>query len=299
MKGMGLILLASLLWACDTLIRYPLLFKGVSASSIVFIEHIFLVAIFVPFMAKNYKKIWATQISHLLYFAIIGGLGSAVATLSFTKAFFIINPSLVILLQKLQPIVAILLARVFLKEPLRRHFLGWAFLCLIGGLLISHNEIFPGLQKLGLSSDLLANKNLKGYLLTLVAVVSWGSATVFGKKLGSAGYSEKQMMSGRFTMGLAFLLPMFLAGDVSLDLPAQQYGKIGVMVLMSGLAAMYLYYRGLKLVPARMATLAEMFFPLFAIFLNWIFLDAKLDLLQLIGGLLLIIGSTVVQVKRY
>ena len=38
--------------------------------------------------------------------------------MAFTESFHFLNPSLVILLQKLQPVVAILLAAIVLKEPI-------------------------------------------------------------------------------------------------------------------------------------------------------------------------------------
>ena len=299
MKGMGFILLASLFWSTDALIRYPLIGEGVPASSIVFIEHLLLVLLFIPYLFKIRKKIWSAQVSHIFYFLIVGGLGSAVATLSFTRAFETLNPSLVILLQKLQPVVAIVLARIVLKEPLRKHFLGWAGLCLAGGLLVSHREIMPGLSKMNLSPALLESNHLKGYLLTMVAIAGWGAATVFGKKLSTVGYRETEIMGGRFLTGFIVLLPMLLSGDISVGISAPAWGKVSVMVLISGLGAMFFYYKGLKLIPARMATLAEMFFPLFAVIVNWIVLGATLDGIQILGGLLLVTGSIVVQIKKY
>jgi drug/metabolite transporter (DMT)-like permease len=47
----------------------------------------------------------------------------------------------VILLQKFQPVVAILLAWLVLKEPIPKPFLFWGFVCLIGALLISAPDI--------------------------------------------------------------------------------------------------------------------------------------------------------------
>jgi drug/metabolite transporter (DMT)-like permease len=71
------------------------------------------------------------------------------------------------------------------------------------------------------------------------------------------------------------------------------------MVLISGFMGMGLYYLGLKRLSARLCALAEMFFPFCAIAVNWIFLEATLAPLQLLGGFLLLVGSTVLQLKRY
>ena len=51
--GFIFIIIASILWALDTLIRYPLLFSGVDAARIVFTEHLFLVLIFVPWLLRE------------------------------------------------------------------------------------------------------------------------------------------------------------------------------------------------------------------------------------------------------
>jgi drug/metabolite transporter (DMT)-like permease len=71
------------------------------------------------------------------------------------------------------------------------------------------------------------------------------------------------------------------------------------MVLLSGLLGMYFYYKGLKTLSARVCALAEMFFPLSAVTINWIFLDVKLTTVQLIGAGLLTLGSAVIQLKHY
>jgi drug/metabolite transporter (DMT)-like permease len=299
MKGIFLVIAACALWAIDTLIRYPLLGYGISAERIVFSEHLILTLVFIPVMISSWRKIWNAKVAHIFYFALIGGLGSAVSTLCFTKAFTIINPSLVILLQKLQPIVAIVLARIILKEPIYKTFLFWALLCLIGGVLVSYQQLFPGMAQLDFSMSLLDKTYLYGYVLTLTAVIGWGSSTVFGKKLSLEGYQPKEIMAGRFSTGFLCLIPLFLSGAMNFDFSMAIWGQIAMMVALSGLLAMFLYYKGLSIIPARLCALTEMFFPFCAVAINWIFLNKSLDLIQIVGGALLLLGSTVIQAKRY
>lgn len=301
MLGVVFVVLAGLLWAVDTLVRYPLLFSGVSAERIVFTEHLFLSLIFIPLLLKDAKKIGGIKLSTIFYFIVIGVFGSAIATLTFTKAFMLINPSLVILLQKLQPIVAISLASVFLGEKVKKEFLFWGIVALIGGLLISSPDIMPGLTGLDFSMGLLSEKAMWGYFLTLIAVVSWGASTVFGKKLSAQGFDEIQIMGGRFVFGLVFMTfyLYYQFGGLNLDWNMATYGKILIMVLLSGLAGMYFYYKGLKLLSARACALAEMFFPFSAVVINWVVLGAKLLPVQLVGAALLVISSIVIQLKKY
>ncbi len=300
MLGVIFVIIAGLLWALDCLIRYPLLAQ-ISAERIVFTEHFFLVLLLIPSFVKNRAIIWETKISSVFYFMIIGVFGSAIGTLCFTKAFTMINPSLVILLQKLQPIVSFSLASFFLGEKMNRAFLFWATLALGGGILISTPDIIPGLMQYDFKMGFLSQKAMLGYLLTLIAVVSWGASTVFGKKLAAQGLDEVQIMGGRFLFGFIFMsFYMYANRDlVHFDWQIQIWGKILVMVLLSGLLGMYFYYKGLKTLSARVCALAEMFFPLSAVTINWIFLDVKLTTVQLIGAGLLTLGSAVIQLKHY
>jgi drug/metabolite transporter (DMT)-like permease len=298
MLGGLFIILASTLWALDTIIRYPLL-GSVSAERIVFTEHLFLVLIFLPYFWNHFKSFFNLKISTLFYFFVIGVCGSAIATLTFTKAFMLINPSLVILLQKLQPIIAIGLASVVLKETIKKEFMVWAIVCLIGSVLISSPDIFPNLKNFDFKL-VLAENSLKGYFYTLIAVVSWGASTVFGKKLVSSGLDEKAVMGGRFLFGLIFM-SLYLFSNPHLakfDLNIVTWGKILGMVLMAGLFGMYFYYRGLSLISAKLCALLEMFFPLAAVAINWVFLGRALDPVQIVGGALLVLGSTLIQLRH-
>jgi drug/metabolite transporter (DMT)-like permease len=300
LKGISFVAAASLLWAIDTLIRYPLLGEGVTAERIVFSEHLFLLLFFVPVFISRWNTFKKLELVHIFYFSMIGGLGSALGTIAFTKAFTLLNPTLVILLQKLQPLVAIVLARLILNEPIKKGFILWAIICLIGGILISANDIF-NLSASDLRSFIIVNKKaIIGYFLALVAVVSWGSGTVFGKKMGNCGFRPVEIMASRYFFGTLFLIPFVNSTffEVSKN-GIHIFGKISLMAIISGVIAMFLYYQGLKRIPARVCSLAEMFFPFFAVIINWVFLNASLTLIQIVGGCLLLLGSTVIQLKRY
>lgn len=301
MLGIVFIILAGILWAIDTVVRYPLLFSGVSAERIVFMEHLFLSVIFLPLLLKDAKKIGTIKLSTIFYFIVIGVCGSAIGSLTFTKAFMLINPSLVILLQKLQPVIAISLASVTLGEKIKKEFVFWAAVALVGGLLISSTDIMPGLMQLNFTMGLLSKKAVWGYTLAMIAVVSWGASTVYGKKLSLQGYDEIQIMGGRFVLGLVFMTFYLYSrfGGLSLDWNMATYGKILLMVFLSGLGGMYFYYKGLKMISARACALAEMFFPFSAVVINWVFLGAKLMPVQIVGAALLVISSSVIQIKKY
>jgi drug/metabolite transporter (DMT)-like permease len=298
--GILLVILACTFWAFDTLIRYPLIGSGVGAISIVFYEHLILTVIFLVVFFKSFSKIFSAKKRHFFYFFMLGGVGSALATVAFTRAFQFLNPSLVILLQKFQPIVAILLARWVLDEKINRLFILWASICLLGGLLVSYEDILNILNSdQNFKQLFLHDQSLLGYFLVMISVFGWGSATVFGKKLGKEGYSDEQIMAGRFIMGFLCLLPIALNLDDIFTHSINVYGKISLMVLVSGLLAMWVFYQGLRRTSARACSLAEMFFPFMAVIVNWLFLGATLTPIQIMGGGLLLLGSIVIQLKQY
>lgn len=300
--GFVLIILGTLMWSIDTLIRYPLL-AHVQASQIVLIEHLILSLIFVPLLA--YKTRFNSALiakfkkpNVLMAFFIIGALGSALCTIAFTKAFTLINPSLVILLQKLQPIFVVLFSALYLKEKISKSFWLYGTLGFIGAFIISAPDIFAGLA----SSD-LANQNALGYFLAIVSVLGWSLSTVFGKKLQNLYFNETEILTGRFFTGFIALIIYFLFNQSLLasvtDITPANHFKILVMVLLSGLIGMSLYYRGLSRVKAHYASIAELFFPLSAVTINWIFLNQPLKPLQVVGALILIGSSIMLNRERF
>lgn len=300
MGGTFLVIIACLFWGMDTLIRYPLVERGIHPITIVFYEHIILVAIFSLGLIPAIKRIGELKLADVFSFFIIGGLGSAIATVAFTESFQYLNPSLVILLQKLQPIVAISLAALVLKEEIQKQFVIWAAICLVGGLLVSSPDIerFYHLTVNNFGA-VTSDVAIKGYGLVAISIVGWAATTVFGKRLSMVGFETKSIMAGRFLTGLLILIP-FVQWNRSLVLPrGEDYLRILIMVIISGALAMWFYYQGLKRLSAKTTAIAEMFFPFFAIVVNWIFLGKQLDELQLIGGGILIFGSLVIQLKKY
>ena len=300
MTGILLVILACFFWGLDSLIRYPLVESGINPIHIVFYEHVVLCLLFGWILIPATKRIGELRIGDVFGFLVVGGLGSAIATVAFTESFQYLNPSLVILLQKFQPLVAILLAAIVLKEQIQKQFLIWAFICLIGGLLVSSPDIVRFYHLLlNDFSKVTSDSALHGYGLVGISVVGWGAATVFGKRLSMSGFETKTILAGRFFTALIVLIP-FIKWERSLILPhGDDYLKILAMVIISGALAMWFYYQGLKKISAKTTAIAEMFFPFFAIVVNWIFLGKELSDIQLVGGALLVLGNLVIQIKKY
>lgn len=298
MAGTFFIMIACLTWALDTLIRYPLLGAGYSAVQIVFIEHLTLIICVSPLLWRYRNTYLNMNKASLACLFFIGGMGSAIGTLAFTAAFTFLNPTIVILLQKLQPLVAILLAYYFLRERIESHFVFWALIILFGSFVM----MWPDLSALNNSPWHFTDSSgdiVKGYGYALIAVFSWGAATVCGKYLSSQGVHENAILSGRFLSGFLVLLPIFLIMTPTFtQVSTNDIGMIIAMALLSGLIGMWFYYRGLNLVRAQTATLVELSFPVFAATINWVFLDMRLSMFQIVGACLLIVGNIGLRMKE-
>jgi drug/metabolite transporter (DMT)-like permease len=298
MAGTFFIMIACLTWALDTLIRYPLLNAGYSTLQIVLLEHITLFLVTLPLLIRHRKELRQLSSLGLVCLFFIGGIGSAVGTLAFTQAFHYLNPTVVILLQKLQPLVAILFAALLLKEQISRHFALWAAVILIGSLTMMWPDI-SNLSYGNLHYSDQQNDIILGYGYTLLAVFAWGMATVCGKYLSQNSVSPNAILSGRFTAGLLVLTVLALMNPSQVTAIAfNDLGSIIVMALLSGLIGMWLYYQGLRKVPAQVATLVEMTFPVFAALINWWVLDMALNQYQIVGACLLILGNLAIRLEK-
>ncbi|CAM4017419.1 DMT family transporter [Vibrio neonatus] len=294
MAGIIFVMIAAGLWAADTLFRYPLL-ESNSTLQIVFFEHLVLVVIIALLQIMVPRWRFAYIKGSLFSFILIGVIGSAIGTLAFTKAFTLMNPTIVILLQKLQPIVAISLSVILLKEKLQKHFLLWASVSLLGSIVM----ISPDIMALW-SENSVWHYNPKlmaillGYGCALLAVVAWGASTVYGRKLTIMGYNTMQIMSGRYTFALFTLTIAMLGYGEQFSLSQGSFSHLFYMVMLSGLLGMFIYYKGLERIPARYGTIAELFFPVSAVVINWVAFDVTLTPQQIVGAVLLVGGALMI-----
>lgn len=299
MAGLLFIILGCTLWAFDSLVRYPLVEKGIDPTVIVFLEHAFLTLVCLPRLFVGARQVGELRVSEVVSFLIVGGLGSAFATVCFTQSFLYLNPSLVILLQKFQPVIAVTLAALILKEAVPRPFIIWSSIGLIGALLVSAPDLVRIWELMQVDPARLASEGaVRGYSLVGLSIVGWAAATVFGKKLSMAGFEPGTIMGGRFFVGLVTLCFLVPWGPSFVFKDMTDYGRLLALAVAGGLA-MAAYYQGVKRLPAKLVSICELFFPFMAVILNWFVLGKMLNEIQLAGGALLAISALVLQLKKY
>ena len=282
-----LIFLAAMLWATDAPFRLQLT-KDLPSNFIVLGEHFFDILVAAPILFMNWSEVKKLNLKGWLSVIFVAVCGSALASVAFTEAFHYVNPSVAILLQKLQPFIAIGLAVGMLAERLPKRFWWWTGLAVVAAYVISFPDLVPRVYV-----GEVFNPNFVGVVLSLVAALFWGASTVLGK-YALETVSFKTMASLRFTIAFLFLLGLN-AYQGTLGVIGTATGHdwlfIFIIAVTSGIVSMFIYYKGLSNTKASVATVAELGFPLAAVVVNWLFINSPITSVQIIGmvGLLVAI----------
>lgn len=288
-SGALIVFLASLLWAGDGPFRKPLLTGGLAVGFVAFLEHVFNSIASLPGLIKERAAFSSVGIKQWLGLIYIGAGASALGALLFVQGAAVMNYNFTVaaLLQKLQPIFAILLAVIFLKEKLSAKFWLFALPALVGAYFVTFGAVLPG------SIISSGNMNLQGALLAIGAAILWAGGTVVGRSLMES--LPLQLVNGmRFIFGLIFL-SLFVIFTTSFQfnqMTALFWRNVVIIAMLTGFFALLLYYYGLKSTKASVATLMELGYPLALTLVNWKFLGITLDIWQILGALVLLASVT-------
>lgn len=291
--GPVLIFIAAMLWATDAPFRFHLT-RDLGAGFIVLAEHAVNVLLILPFVFYNWSEIRNLNRKQWLAIVVIGVGASALASILFTQAFSFVNPSVAIVLQKLQPLIVIALAAGFLNERFGKRFWLWAFIALAGAYVISFPDFKPQLYY-----GEAWNPNTLGVLLALGAAALWGLGTVLGRYVlqptanDAQPTSFKTLAALRFLIAFVFLFFWNLKGGMlqtAIALTGKDILFIIIVALTSGFTSLFIYYKGLRHTKASVATLAELGFPFLAVVVNAVTLGVFLKPMQLVGMALLLLA---------
>ena len=282
------IMLAALLWSIDGLFIRPQ-FYVLPAELVVFCEHALGFIVLAPFIFLNWKKIRSLNFKSwgaVIWVSLFGGL---IGTIMITKAFFAAiggetTFATVVILQKLQPIFALLLARIILKEKLPRRFYFWTALAIIASYFIAF-------AKTGLDIFTIDWLHSAAFF-SFLAAFAFGSSTVFGKRITNH-LDYKAVAALRFGVTAIMGLGLILADGAILKfslISSLQWGLLGLIVLTSGAGAMFIYYFGLRRVSASASTILELFWPFSALILDYVFNKNYLTPVQILAALVLLVA---------
>jgi len=282
--GAAIIGLSATMWGFDGIVLTPRL-SNLNVPFVVFTLHLIPFLLMSPFLFKRFpllKTLNKPEVFSLFMVALFGG---SIGTMAIVKALFLVNfqsLSIVVLLQKLQPVFAITLAALFLKEKLRRNFIVWAIIALLAGYFLTFGLHLPQFQK--------DQNTIYASLFAVLAAFSFGSSTVFSKKiLGKLDFITATFFRYGLTSTLMFLVVLSF-GQLSefQNITANNAMIIGIISATTGSGAIFLYYYGLKKVKAIIATIMELFFPMSAVIFDYFINDHILSPIQWISAAVMI-----------
>ena len=280
------VIIAASLWGIDGIILRPSLYS-LPVPFVVFIGCSIITVALTPILIKNFSSIRALSRRDLIVFLAVALLGEAIGTMAITKALFYvnyINLSVVILIQKLQPVFALLLASILLKEKLSKVFFIWGGLAIAGAYLMTFGYSLPNLST--------GDKTAVASLFALIAASSFGASTVLSK----AALKNVSFEVGTYLrFAIAAVIMLFISafsGNLNEfgNVTGSQWGVFILVALLTGGPAIFLYYYGLKKISASVATICELAFPLTAVILEYFIRDNILNPVQWLGAFILFVS---------
>ena len=273
-----------MLWGVDGIVLRPSLYS-LPVALVVFVESAIVAVYLSPILIKNPKELKSLKSIDWLAFAGVALFGGAIGTMAITKALFyvnFVNLSIVILIQKLQPVFALILAALILREKLSKKFFFWAALAIIGAYFMTFGLQFPVFDT--------GDKTLAAAAFSLLAAFSFAFSTIL---------SKRALKNVSFEMGtyLRFFITTFIMMIIVLALG--QFSTVGsisskqtiiflIIAFTTGGPAIFIYYYGLKRTAASVSTIAELAFPLTAVILEYAIRKNLLDFVQWIGVVVLV-----------
>ena len=192
--------------------------------------------------------------------------GEVLRTYLYTKALGYVNYidlSVVMLIQKLQPLFAISLASIVPREKVSKSFVFLASTAILDGYLTTFgNKPFLFLD----------NKSILSSSFVLLASFCWGSSTVLGKAALKQIPFELMTCIRLIVTGTVALFIVISSENFSdiCSLSIENYKTIIIIIFTSGSFALSIYYYGLQNLAASHATIYELVWPLSAVSIDWL-----------------------------
>ncbi|MGB0525764.1 MAG: DMT family transporter [Flammeovirgaceae bacterium] len=283
-SGIIAICVATTFWGLDGVVLTPRLYN-LDVAFVVFVLHALPFLLMHTFLWKSYRFLRVLKWTDIITIFLVGLFGGALGTLSIVKALFLVNfqaLTVVVLLQKLQPVFAITLAFFLLKERPNKNFLAWAVLAIISGYFLTFGWDLPNFHT--------GENTVYAALFALLAAVSFGTSTVLGRKLLLKFPSPTTSFFRYGATSIIMLIYVSAIGQLDgfQEMTVQNWQIIFLIMFTSGSAMLFLYYYGLKRVQAKVATIAELCFPLSAIVFDYLFNDHALSVVQWLGAVVMI-----------
>lgn len=284
LRGTLAISIAAIMWGFDGVVLTPRLFN-LDVGYVVLMLHLIPFAIMNLFLFRQYKQLQLFVRQDFIILILVSLFGGAIGTVAIVKALFLVNfqhLSVVVLLQKLQPIFAIALAAILLKEKLKKNFMLWAGIAIIASYFLTF-----GLSVPEFATD---SNTIYASLYALLAAFAFGSSTVFSKRLLlNHNFVTATFYRYGFTTFIMLIYVVLSGTYVEINRTTETNWMFFLLIgLTTGSGAIFIYYYGLRRVKAIVATISELLFPISAIFFDYVINDSFLSPIQIISATIMV-----------
>ncbi len=283
-RGTIAISISAIMWGFDGVVLTPRLYN-LDVIYVVFILHLIPFVLMNIFFFRQYGQLRNFARQDYITFTLIAVFGGTLGTYAIVKALFLVNfhdLSVVVLLQKLQPIFAIILAGILLGERIRKDFVLWASVAIVSSYFLTFGFSLPNMNT--------ETNTIYAALYALLAAFSFGSSTVFSKKiLLNYNFITATFFRYGFTTIIAGLAVLF-AGKFTWIFHTTEINWIYFIIigLTTGSGAIFIYYYGLRRVKAIIATISELLFPISAILFDYLVNGSILSPVQMISAAVMV-----------
>jgi len=225
-------------------------------------------------------------------FAVMGFLNNAIPFTFIVHAQTSISSGLASILNATTPLFTILVAGVFLSdERFSVMRLAGVAIGLFGVVVMIGTDALDGI-----------GSSVWAQMFSLGAAVSYGFASVFGRRFRRLGIDPIQVAMGQVTMSSLMLWPVAIVLDRPFDLAMPSvtvWGALGVLSVICTACAYILYFKVLERAGATNISMVTFLVPVSAILLGILFLGETLHISHVIGMLLIGLGLIVIDGRMF
>ena len=286
-KGYACVILAAMMWASSGTAGKALFEGGMEPFALVQVRvTLSAILIFLVFLIAARNLLWIRG-KDIPFFFLLGSLGMALVTGSYFYTISKIQVAAAILIQYLAPIFVAIFSMVFWKEPASFRKVVALFLAFGGCYLVVGGYKIELLQM-----------NRMGILGGLTSAIAFAGYSLLGERA-----MHRYLPWTVLFYALAFsvltwhvIYPPFtyLKGSFTLV----QWEWILYISVVGTILPFGLFFAGINYIRSTRASITAILEPIFAGFLALVILDEKLQLPQIIGGVLVITAIVVLQLQR-
>lgn len=199
-------------------------------------------------------------------------------------------PPLVSLMAGLTPVMAVVLARIFLAEKFSRFQFAGCLVALAGSLSIILVSASDGTE--------MTDSNPAMAALALISPLSWAGYMIFIRRV-SARHNALTSIGTAMVLGTFSTIPFWKHGFGGLaNLEVPQVLWLLYLAIGGTLLTYWIYFQVIAEIGANRAATYMFVVPLVALFWSWVILDYVPSLPAILGGIVVLVGVSMTQRKR-